>query len=119
MSLSRRQFMGAGAAAAVAETSPTAAPPPADAAAWVGFLGIFPTAIAFTTWSFALSRTAAGRLGSTTYLVPVVAIALGWLVLREVPAPLAVLGGALCIGGVIVARSRGAIRWRRARPAEG
>lgn len=90
-----------------------------DALAWVGFLGLFPTAIAFTTWSFALSRTAAGRLGSTTYLVPVVAIILGWLVLREVPAPLALLGGALCIGGVIVARTGGAIRWRRARPAEG
>ncbi len=80
---------------------------PPDAIAWIVYLGIFPTAIAFTTWAFALNRTTAGRLGSTTYLVPPVAIGLAWLMLNEVPPALAFLGGALCIGGVIVARSRG------------
>ncbi|HJR51091.1 MAG TPA: DMT family transporter [Gemmatimonadales bacterium] len=80
---------------------------PPDAIAWIVYLGIFPTAIAFTTWAFALNRTTAGRLGSTTYLVPPVAIGLAWLMLNEVPPGLAFVGGALCIGGVIVARSRG------------
>lgn len=80
---------------------------PPDAVAWIVYLGIFPTAIAFTTWAFALNRTTAGRLGSTTYLVPPVAIGLAWLMLNEVPPALAFVGGALCIGGVIVARSRG------------
>lgn len=80
---------------------------PSDAMAWIVYLGIFPTAIAFTTWAFALNRTSAGRLGSTTYLVPPVAIGLAWLMLDEVPPTLALLGGALCIVGVIVARSRG------------
>jgi drug/metabolite transporter (DMT)-like permease len=80
---------------------------PPDAIAWIVYLGIFPTAIAFTTWAFALNRTTAGRLGSTTYLVPPVAIGLAWLMLNEVPPALAFVGGALCIGGVIVARSRG------------
>jgi drug/metabolite transporter (DMT)-like permease len=79
---------------------------PGAAVAWIVYLGIFPTAIAFTTWAFALNRTSAGRLGSTTYLVPPVAIGLAWLMLSEVPPSLAFLGGALCIGGVIVARSR-------------
>ena len=83
-----------------------------DVVAWVVYLGIFPTAIAFTTWAFALNRTTAGRLGSTTYLVPPVAIGLAWLMLNEVPPALAFVGGALCIGGVIVARSRGRIRLR-------
>ena len=78
-----------------------------EAIAWIVYLGIFPTAIAFTTWAFALNRTSAGRLGSTTYLVPPVAIGLAWLMLNEVPPALAFVGGALCIGGVIVARSRG------------
>jgi drug/metabolite transporter (DMT)-like permease len=86
---------------------------PADAWLWVVYLGIFPTAIAFTTWAYALNRTTAGRLGSTTYLVPPVAIAMAWLVLAEVPPALALLGGALCIGGVVVARSRGRIGLRR------
>jgi len=80
---------------------------PMSAAGWILYLGIFPTAIAFTTWAFALNRTTAGRLGSTTYLVPPVAILLAWLILGEVPPVLAFLGGALCIGGVIVARSKG------------
>ncbi len=79
---------------------------PSDAIAWIVYLGVFPTAVAFTTWAFALNRTTAGRLGSTTYLVPPVAIVMAWLLLGEVPPALALLGGALCIGGVIVARSR-------------
>ena len=80
---------------------------PISAVGWLVYLGVFPTAIAFTTWAFALNRTTAGRLGSTTYLVPPVAILLAWLMLSEVPPALALAGGALCIGGVIVARSRG------------
>ncbi|HEX5014759.1 MAG TPA: DMT family transporter [Candidatus Limnocylindrales bacterium] len=75
--------------------------------AWLVYLGLFPTAIAFTTWAFALSRTAAGRLGSMTYLVPPIVIVMAWAILSEVPSLLAVAGGALCIGGVIVARSGG------------
>jgi len=79
---------------------------PMSAVGWLVYLGVFPTAIAFTTWAFALNRTTAGRLGSTTYLVPPVAILMAWAVLAEVPPLLALLGGALCIGGVVVARSR-------------
>ena len=74
--------------------------------AWVAYLGIFPTAIAFSTWAYALSHTAAGRLGSLTYLAPAIAILIGWIVLAEAPAPAAFLGGAIAIAGVIVARSQ-------------
>lgn len=73
---------------------------------WLVYLGIFPTAIAFTTWAFALNRTAAGRLGSMTYLIPPVVIALSWAMLSEVPSVAAIVGGILCIAGVVVARSR-------------
>ena len=83
---------------------------------WLVYLGLFPTAIAFTTWAFALSRTAAGRLGAMTYLVPPIVIVMAWAILSEVPPWLAVAGGALCIGGVIVARS-GGIRVPRPAPA--
>jgi len=54
-----------------------------------------------------LNRTTAERLGSTTYLVPPIAILLAWLILGEVPPVIALLGGALCICGEIVARSKG------------
>lgn len=73
---------------------------------WVAYLGIFPTAIAFSTWAFALSHTAAGRLGSLTYLAPAIAIVIGWLLLAETPATGAFVGGAIAIAGVVVARSR-------------
>jgi drug/metabolite transporter (DMT)-like permease len=79
-----------------------AAPPMAIAA--VIYLGVVPTAIAFSTWAYALSRTTAGRLGVTTYVVPPIAIALGWLFLGEVPALLAVVGGVLSLVGVGIAR---------------
>jgi drug/metabolite transporter (DMT)-like permease len=73
---------------------------------WWLYLGAFPTTIAFTTWAFALSRTRAGVLSSMVYLVPPITIALGWLLLGEVPAMLAIVGGAIAIAGVVVARSR-------------
>jgi drug/metabolite transporter (DMT)-like permease len=74
------------------------------AVAWMVYLGVFPTALAFTTWAFALARTGAGRMAATTYLVPPVSVLLGWLVLSESPPALALAGGALCLAGVIVAR---------------
>jgi drug/metabolite transporter (DMT)-like permease len=79
----------------------------ADAAGigWLVYLGLFPTSIGFLTWTYALRRTDAGRLGATTYLVPPIAIAISWLLLGEIPPALAIVGGAACIVGVIVARS--------------
>ncbi|MBO4209455.1 EamA family transporter [Micromonospora echinofusca] len=74
------------------------------AVGWLLYLGVFPTALAFTTWAYALARTSAGRLAATTYLVPSVTVLLAWVLLDEVPAALALLGGALCLGGVYLSR---------------
>ncbi|MBM2614023.1 DMT family transporter [Actinoplanes sp. LDG1-06] len=79
---------------------------PLSATLNVVYLGVFPTAVAFTTWAYALARTTAGKMGSTTYAVPVVVILLSWLILDEVPGLLALAGGALCLAGVAVSRSR-------------
>ncbi|MEU0090219.1 DMT family transporter [Kribbella sp. NPDC006257] len=73
---------------------------------WVVYLGAVPTALGFSTWAFALRRTTAGRLGATTYLVPVVAIVLAWVLLGERPAALALAGGAICLVGVSISRRR-------------
>ena len=75
--------------------------------AWVVFLGIFPTSIGFTTWAYALARMSAGRAGAMTYLIPPTAIVISWLLLGETPPVVAILGGLLCIAGVMVARSSG------------
>jgi drug/metabolite transporter (DMT)-like permease len=74
--------------------------------AWTVYLGLVPTALGFATWTFALGRTSAGRMGSLTYLAPVVAILLGWAVLGERPPWLAFAGGLLCLVGVSLARRR-------------
>lgn len=78
--------------------------------AWIVYLGAVPTALGFATWGFALRRTSAGRMGSLTYLAPPIAIVLGWAVLGETPPWLAAAGGALCLGGVALARSRPRLR---------
>jgi drug/metabolite transporter (DMT)-like permease len=80
------------------------------------YLGVFPTALAFTTWAFALARTSAARLGATTYVVPALVVLMSWLFLDQVPALLSLAGGALCLGGVAV--SRAGARARAAAPQD-
>ncbi|SKB68930.1 Permease of the drug/metabolite transporter (DMT) superfamily [Arthrobacter sp. 49Tsu3.1M3] len=70
------------------------------------YLGIFPTAIAFTTWAYALSMIDAGRLAATTYLVPGTTILISWLVLGEIPTIWGLVGGVICLVGVGLTRRR-------------
>lgn len=77
---------------------------PASAIGWMVYLAVAPMALGFLTWGYALARTTAGRMGSMTYLVPPIAILLGWALLGEAPPALAIGGGALCLAGVIVAQ---------------
>ena len=79
---------------------------------WVVYLGLFPTAIAFTTYAFALQHMSASSLGVTTYLVPPITIAMAWLFLGEVPPAMAFVGGALTLVGVAVSRRRPRVRDR-------
>ncbi|MDT7844407.1 DMT family transporter [Streptomyces justiciae] len=72
------------------------------------YLGVFPTALAFTTWAYALARTTASRMGATTYAVPALVVLMSWVVLGEVPGLLTLVGGVLCLAGVAVSRSRAA-----------
>lgn len=72
--------------------------------ALIAYLGVFPTAIAFSTWAYALRHTDAGRLALTTFLVPAIATVLAWALLDEVPPALAFGGGALCVVGVLLTR---------------
>lgn len=74
---------------------------------WLVYLGVFPTAIAFTTYGYALRHVSASRLGISTYVVPVISIALAWALLDETPPALAYLGGAVALVGVAITRRRG------------
>ena len=77
---------------------------PATGIGWLLFLGVFSTTIAFTTWAYARARGSAGRLAATAYLVPPITIVMSWIILGETPKRIAVLGGALCLVGVYIAR---------------
>ncbi|GAA4979604.1 DMT family transporter [Kineococcus glutinatus] len=89
-----------------------AARAPAGAVAALVYLGAVPTALAFGTWAFALSRMPAGRLAVATYLSPPLAVLGSWALLGEAPPLLALAGGALALVGVALSR-----RTSRPRPA--
>ena len=79
---------------------------PASSIWWLVYLGVFPTAIAFTTYAFALKHMSASNLGVTTYLVPPITIVMGVIFLSEAPPTMAYAGGALALVGVAVARRK-------------
>jgi drug/metabolite transporter (DMT)-like permease len=86
---------------------------PASSVGAVVYLGVFPTAIAFSTWGYALARSSAGRTAATTYAVPPLVVLMSWLLLDEVPPAAALAGGVLALAGVAVAT----LRRRGGRPA--
>ncbi|OZM82730.1 DMT family transporter [Pseudonocardia sp. MH-G8] len=79
---------------------------PAAATAGLVYLGAVPTALAFSTWAYALARMDAGRLGVSTYIVPPITILMSAVLLGELPALLAIVGGAVCLAGVALSRRR-------------
>lgn len=74
--------------------------------AWIAYLGLFPTALAFSLWAFALRHTDAGKQAITTFLVPGITAVMAWVLLDEVPPALAFAGGVLCVVGVLLTRRR-------------
>lgn len=64
------------------------------------YLGVFPAAVGYVAWSYALSEIPAARATSFLYFIPFAATLLGWLWLGEVPAWLSLVGGLLGVMGV-------------------
>jgi drug/metabolite transporter (DMT)-like permease len=83
---------------------------PAGATGGLVYLGLVPTALAFSTWAYALARMDAGRLGVSTYLAPPITIAMSAVLLGELPPVLALAGGAICLVGVALSRRQSPIR---------
>ena len=86
--------------------------PKADPSATLAviYLGIFPAAIAYVLWSYALARMPASLLSSFLYVSPVLAMLIAWVWLGEVPTLLTILGGTVAIAGVVVVQTRGQAR---------
>jgi drug/metabolite transporter (DMT)-like permease len=71
------------------------------------YLGLFPAAISYVTWSYTLGRVSASVATSFLNLSPVLALLISWLWLHEVPVLLEIVGGVIVIVGVLIVNTRG------------
>ena len=65
------------------------------------YIGIFPAAIAYVAWGYALSKARASTVASALYINPILAIVIAWIWLGEFPKPVAIIGGLVAITGVV------------------
>lgn len=79
-----------------------------------GYIGLFPSAVAYSLFAFALSRAPVTQVTTFLYTVPLFSLLLSWWFLGEVPSELTVLGGLVVIAGIVVVnRARRAAARRR------
>jgi drug/metabolite transporter (DMT)-like permease len=64
------------------------------------YLGIVGSALAFVGLYWLLTKTTATNVSLVTFITPILALVLGWLVLQEVPGPSVGLGAVLILAGV-------------------
>lgn len=64
------------------------------------YLGIFPAAISYLAWNYALSAIPASRATNFMYAMPLLATAMGWVWLGEIPLWLSLVGGCVALVGV-------------------
>lgn len=64
------------------------------------YLGIVGSALGFVGLYWLLKKTAATNVSMVTFLNPILALVLGWLVLQEIPNPNVGLGATLILAGV-------------------
>jgi drug/metabolite transporter (DMT)-like permease len=74
---------------------------PIDRTMVVIYLGVFPGALAYLLWSFALSKVQASTVSSFLFLVPLLTLGIARVWLSEIPTLYTWLGGILILAGVV------------------
>ena len=73
------------------------------------YLGVFPAAIAYLSWGYALSKArSTANVTMFLYLVPFVATLIAFLWLKETVSPFAFAGGIVIIAGMLISNKWGA-----------
>ena len=70
------------------------------------YLGIFPSVIAYATWSIALKRLPVTKVTGTLYAMPIISTFLGWILLDEKIALLALGGGCMALVGSFIVQTK-------------
>ncbi len=71
------------------------------------YLAVFPGAMSFALWSYALSHLPVAQVSSALYLVPVFTFPIAWAWLGEVPGALSFIGGSVALAGVLLVQLKG------------
>ena len=64
------------------------------------YIGVFPAAVAYAQFSYAISKLPVSLATTFLYAVPVFSLGFAWLLLGEVPSPLTLLGGVVALVGI-------------------
>jgi drug/metabolite transporter (DMT)-like permease len=72
-------------------------------------LGVFPAAIGYATWTFALGHFGAARAANFLYLVPAIATSLSIVLTGERPGLATLVGGLMVMAGVVCVAVRGRV----------
>lgn len=88
----------------------------AGTSAWLAaiYLGLFPSALGFVLWAYAVGRMPVAVSTSLLYLVPPVAVLFAWAWLGELPIPAELVGGLVVIVGVVIVSQAPRLAARRA-----
>jgi drug/metabolite transporter (DMT)-like permease len=70
------------------------------------FLGLAPSALGFVAWGYGVARLPVTVATASLYLVPPIAVLVGYVWLGDKPTLIELIGGAIAIGGVTVASRR-------------
>jgi drug/metabolite transporter (DMT)-like permease len=67
------------------------------------YLGLFPTALAYVSWSYVLAHMPASRASAYTYVIPPLSTAIAVVWVNETPSAFFLIGGVAILAGVAIA----------------